>query len=116
MQNTVDHYFMTLREPERSCLLFLRSFILGFSENISEQRRNNTPFYYFHGRWLGFISYHPKTHEIYISFANGNRIEYPGLVSEGRKKMKILYIDPSCDIDVKTIGEILKLCTDLLKP
>lgn len=108
MQNSVDHYFNSLNEPYRSCLLFLRGFILGFSEKIEERRKNNTPFYYYDKKWFCFISYHPKTKEIYISFVNGQKIDHPKLVSEGRKKMKIFHVDPANDIDVKSLKTILK--------
>jgi hypothetical protein len=109
MQNSIDHYFNSLDEPYRSCLLFLRSFILRFSDKIEERRKNNTPFYYYAHKWLCFISYHPKSREIYISFVNGNKINHTKLVSEGRKKMKIFRIDPANDIDVKSLNAILKL-------
>ena len=111
MQSSVDHYFNALDEPERSCLLFLRSFILGFSERIEERRKNNTPFYYYNSKWLCFISYHPKSKEIYISFVNGNTLDHPKLLSEGRKKMKIFRVDPLNDIDVKSLDAILKAAT-----
>lgn len=108
MQSSVDNYFITLEEPQRSCLLFLRSFILGFSDRIEERRKNNTPFYYYDKKWFCFISYHPKTKIIYLSFVNGYRMEHPGLLSEGRKKMKIFYVDPARDIDVRVLEALLK--------
>ena len=113
MQNNVDHHFNSLPEPDRSCLLFLRKFILDFSDKISEQRKNNTPFYYYDKKSVCFISYHPKTRIIYLSFTNGNKIDHPKLLSEGRKKMKILYIDPSKDIEVKSLRTILKSASTL---
>lgn len=108
---SVEFYFDSLDEPERSCLLYLRSFLLTYSENITEQRKNNTPFYYWNKKWLGFISYNPKNKEIYISFANGYKIDHPKLLSEGRKNMKIFYVDPEKDVDVKSLKEILKALT-----
>lgn len=107
MQSSVDHYFNGLEEPYRSCLLYLRSFILDFSEQLTERRSNNTPFYYYDKKSICFISYHPKTKEIYISFVNGYRINHPKLVSEGRKKMKVFRIEPDTDIDQKNLKIIL---------
>lgn len=106
-QSSVDHYFESLAEPERSCLLFLRRFILDYSDTITEKRKFNTPFYYVNGKWMCFISYNPKIKEIYISFVDGFRIHHRQLVSEGRKKMKIFRVDASVDVDVKSLGEIL---------
>ena len=108
MPNNIDHFFNSLPEPDRSCLLFLRKFILDFSDKITEQRKNNTPFYYYNKKWLCFISYHPKTRIIYISFVDGNKIDHPKLLSEGRKKMKVFYVEASKNIDIKNLSAILK--------
>ncbi|PBQ31487.1 hypothetical protein CNR22_06820 [Sphingobacteriaceae bacterium] len=107
MQNSVDHYFNSLEEPFRSCLLYLRTFLLGFSDEISEKRSNNTPFYYYRKKSIGFISYDPKTKDIYFSFTNGHKIEHPKLASEGRRKMKIFKVDPEKDVDIDNLREIL---------
>ncbi|WP_317899493.1 DUF1801 domain-containing protein [Aurantibacillus circumpalustris] len=109
MAECVDHFFNAQDEPYRSCLLFLRSFILDFSERVEEQRKNNTPFYYYQKKWFCFISYDPKGKEIYISFVHGNKISHPTLLSEGRKKMKIFRIDAHEDIDIKSLEEILTM-------
>lgn len=108
MQEQIDNYFYSLNEPHKSCLLFLRKFILDHSDKITESRKFNTPFYYFNKKWLAFISYHPKTKVIYIAFVNGYLIDHPKLVSEGRKKQKVIYIDPEKDVDVKSLKTILK--------
>lgn len=113
MQESIDNYFITLEEPYQSCLLFLRQFILDHSSNITESRKFNTPFYYFNKKWLGFISYDHKSKIIYFAFANGYLIKHPKLVSEGRKKQKIFYVDAGKDIDVKNLEQILKLACKL---
>jgi len=112
MQESVDHYFNSLDEPERSCLLYLRKLLLSFSDKITEQRKFNTPFYYYNKKWLCFISYNPKIKEIYISFVNGYKINHLDLLSEGRKKMKILRINADKDIDVLSLSTILKLAVE----
>ena len=114
MQNRIDNYFISLPEPERSCLLFLRNFILEFSETITEKRKFNTPFYYSNGRWLCFVSYHPKTRKIYISFVNGFKMNHSKLFAEGRKKMKIFHVNAHEDIDIKSLKEILQLALDVI--
>ena len=112
-QSSVDNYFITLAEPERSCLLFLRQFILDFSNSITEKRKFNTPFYYVNTKWMSFLSFDPKTKEIYISFVDGFKMQHPQLVSEGRKKMKIFRIDAHKDVDVKSLKEILEKAVKL---
>jgi hypothetical protein len=107
--SSVDHYFETLAEPERSCLLFLRQFILDYSDAITEKIKFNTPFYYVNGKWMCFISYNPKLKEIYISFVDGFKMQHRHLVSESRKKMKIFRVDANEDVDVKSLNQILNL-------
>ena len=104
---SVQNFFHTLDEPYQGCLLFLRNFILESSRDISESWKFHTPFYYYRKKWIAFISYDPKTKIIYISFVDGAKISHPLLVSEGRKKMKIFYVNPEEDIDVKALEEIL---------
>ena len=108
MLQKANNPFVNSPEPDRSCLLYLRKFILDFSSDISESWKFNTPFYYFKGKWLCFISYDKKTSVIYVSMVNGNKITHPKLLSEGRKKMKIFYVDPEKDIDLKSLQFILE--------
>lgn len=69
----------------------------------------NTPFYYYKTKWFAFLSYHPKTHEIYIAFVKGSKVDHPKLLSEGRRQQKIYRIDPSKDINVKELKEIVEM-------
>lgn len=87
--------------------MFIRDYILGFDKEISEKWSFNTPFYYHKKKSVCFISWNPKNKIIYISFTNGYLLTHPKLLSEGRKKQKILYIDPEKDIDVATLKKIL---------
>ena len=109
MLNTLDNFFFTLEEPEKSCLLFVRQFILKHSIEISEHWKYNTPFYYYKGKWMCYISYHKKTKVIYIGFVQGHLITHKKLASEGRKIVKVFYLDAGEDIDVKSIATILNL-------
>lgn len=113
MQEQIDNYFYSLNEPQKSCLLFLRRFILDYSDKITESRKFNTPFYYYNKKWLAFISYDPKTNVIYIAFVKGNLMKHPKLVSEGRKQQKIFYVDPSKDVDIKSLKAILQEASKL---
>lgn len=115
MQEQIDNYFYSLNEPQKSCLLFLRRFILDHSDKITESRKFNTPFYYYNLKWLAFISYHPQTKIIYVAFVNGYLIDHPKLVSEKRKKQKIIYIDPEKDVDVRSLKKILNNACKLYK-
>ena len=115
MAEKANNPFAQLPEPDCSCLLYLRQFILQHSPHITEAWKFNTPFYYYKGRWLCFISYHKTTGVTYISIVNGGKIKHPKLVSEGRKKMKILYVDTQKDVDVKSLRQILDVAIKLFR-
>lgn len=86
--------------------MYLRHFLMKECD-LSESWKFNTPFYYYRKKWFAFISYHPKTHEIYISFVKGGQLESSNLISEGRKKMKIYRINPHENIDAEELKMII---------
>jgi hypothetical protein len=106
---SVDHFFLSIPEPQRSALLFLRNFLtreIGLDEHI----KFNTPFYNYKGKWFCYISYSAKRkHEIYIGFVKGFMVEFPKLENEGRKQVKIYRINPEKDIDVVALKKITAL-------
>lgn len=119
MLNALDDYFLNLPEPEQSCLLFLRQFILEFNKGISEHWHYHTPFYYYKGKWMCYISYQRKKRILYLGFVHGNKLRHKKLLSEGRKQIKVYYLDPAKDLDIKTLKAIFKeaiYCIDGLSP
>jgi hypothetical protein len=109
MLNTLDNYYLSLLEPEQSCLLFLRKYLLGFSPYMAEHWKYSTPFFYYKNKWLCYFSINKKTKQAYIGFVNGHKIKHAKLLSEGRKQIKVFYIDAEKDIDIKSLHAILKL-------
>lgn len=106
MNTSVADFFLTIPEPQRSEFVFLRRFLTEDC-GLEEAWKFNTPFYYFNGKWFAFISYNAaKQHELYVSFVRGNRIEHPGLLSEGRKQQRIYRIKSGEDIDVEALQVI----------
>lgn len=105
---SADNFFLSLDEPDKSCLLYLRDYIINFSDHITESWKNNTPFFYYNKKWMGFISYDRKTRIIYVSFTDGWQMSHKKLVSEGRKKAKIFHVKAERDIDIKSLGEIMR--------
>ncbi len=109
MEQSLDSFFLKIPEPQLSAFLFLRQFFKDELE-LEESWKFNTPFYYYKGRWFCYLSYNPKKkHEIYIGFVLGYLVEYPNLVSEGRKQIKIYRINAEKDIDVKALNKIVTL-------
>ena len=61
---------------------------------------------------LCYLYYSKKYKKHYVSFYHGDRLDYPELIQESRKKFKILLIDMEKDLPVdfilKMIDEVKK--------
>ena len=108
MLRPIDHYFMEKEEPDKSCLDYLRNYIVNFDEGISEEWKYSMPMYYYRGKMFCYLWIHKKLHLPYIGIVEGRRINHPDLVMEKRARMKILLIDPKKNIPVGKINSILK--------
>lgn len=107
MLRPIDRYFLEKEEPDKSCLLALRTFIPSLDEGITEEWKYRLPFFYYHGKMFCYLWTHKKFKQPYIGIVKGKEIDHPLLLLEKRAKMKILLIDPEVDLPVETIGEIL---------
>ena len=107
--NLIQEYFYKISEPERSILLFLRKKILESDPgNITETFSFGLPFFKYKKKMLCYFYFSKKHKKHYISFYHGDRLNYPELISEGRKKFKILLIDENTDLPVELILNIIE--------
>lgn len=113
MLRPIDNYFLNQEEPVKSCLQFLRKYILEYDENITEAWLYGMPFFYYKGKRCCYLWVHKKYKQPYIGIVDGNRIYNKELLTEKRTRMKTLLIDPYKDVPVKKIntvlGEVLSL-------
>jgi len=112
----IDNYFLHQEEPTRSCLLFLRQFILEKNSNIVEAWKYGMPFYCYNGKMICYLWVHKKYKQPYIGIVEGNRIHHPDLLVEKRARMKIFLIDPTRDLPLSKMNNILKSVLALYKP
>ncbi len=108
MLRDIDLYYQSKEEPNRSCLIALRDYILSFDEGIAHEWKYRMPMFTFKKKMLCYIRADQKTDKPYIGIVKGNEIEHPLLIKGSRKKMKILEISPDQDLPVNTIKEILE--------
>lgn len=107
--NPLQEYYFKIQEPERSILLYLRQQILASDpENITETLSFGLPFFKFKMKMLCYFYFSKKHRLHYLSFYHGDRVDHPLLLSEGRKKFKILLLDPEKDIPIDEIHSVLK--------
>ena len=104
----IDHYFLNHEEPTKTCLLFLRQFILDKDSRIAEAWKYGMPFYTYNGKMFCYLWVHKKYHQPYVGIVEGKRIDHPDLLVEKRARMKILLIDPTKDLPIRKIDTILK--------
>jgi len=113
MLRDIDNYFLNKDEPVKGCLLFLREFITGFDNNITEAWKYGMPFYCYKGKMFCYLWVDKKTHNPYLGIVDGNKIDHPLLVIEKRARMKTIQFDARQDIPVDTITEILGMALAL---
>ena len=115
MLRPIDNYFLQKDEPVKSCLQFLREFILTQDDNITEGWKYGMPFYFYRGKRFCYLWTHKKYHQPYIGIVDGKSISHEDLIIEKRARMKILLIDPTKDIPIKKLNDIFKEMTALYK-
>lgn len=106
MQN-LDHFYLTESEPNKSCLLALRSLILVQDEHVTETRKYGMPCFCYKKKMFCYLWIDKKTDEPYILFVEGKHLDHPKLEAGSRSRMKIFRVNPNKDIPIKIIKEIL---------
>ena len=115
--NPIQEYFFRIEEPQRSTLLFLRKKILESDQkHITETLSFGLPFIKYKKKMLCYFYYSKKHKKHYLSFYHGDRLDHPELISEGRKKFKILLIDENADLPLDFILKILDEVKQYIKP
>ena len=108
MLRPIDQFYLHLDEPERSCLQFVRTYILGMDKQITESWKYGMPFFCYKGKMACYLWVHKKYQQPYLGIVEGRKIEHPDLLQEKRAKMKILLLDPNRDLPMKKIQGLLK--------
>lgn len=111
----LDNFYHRLTEPHRSVFIALREIILSIDTNITPEWKYKLPFFYYKGKMFCYLWYHKKYKQAYIGLVDGYKIDYPDLIVEGRKRMKIYLVDSEKDIDIKEIRKILNLAILITK-
>jgi hypothetical protein len=110
-----DNFYLQQPEPIRSCLLALREIILSQDKQISTAWKYSMPFFCYKGKMFCYLWIHKKHKVPYLGIVEGKRLSHPNLVLENRSRMKIMLLDPTRDLPIKTIKAILKEALNLYK-
>ena len=115
MLSPLDDFYARLDEPCKSCLSFLRTYILEMDDRIQESWKYGMPFFYYKKKMFCYLWIHKKYRKPYLGIVNGKKIEDPDLILEKRAGMKILLLDPKKNLPIKKIARILKKARSLYK-
>jgi hypothetical protein len=113
MNRIVDNYYLSKEEPNKSCLLALRSIILKQNEAVTETQKWGMPCFCFKKKMFCYLWTDKKTEEPYILMVEGKYLDHSKLEEGNRSRMKILRVDPNKDLPIKTIENILQKALDL---
>ncbi len=110
-----DNYFLQQEEPVKSCLFFLRDYILSYEKGISEGWQYRMPFYFYNGKRFCYLWIQKKNQLPYVGIVDGKLIDHPDLIQEERTRMKIFLIDPLKDVPIKTLRSVLHAALKIQK-
>jgi len=111
----LQNYYQNKIEPNKSCLLALRTIILNQDKNITETRKWGMPCFCYKKKMFCYLWTDKKTDEPYILMVEGKYLDHPELEEGDRTRMKIFRVNPNKDIPVKTIERILQNALALYK-
>jgi hypothetical protein len=115
MIQELDTYYLKKNEPNKSCLLALRSIILTEDANVSETRKYGMPCFCYRKKMFCYLWTHKKTDEPYILFVEGKHLHHPQLEEGNRSRMKIFRVNPNDDLRIETIQLLLNSALDLYR-
>jgi len=115
MTDKLHNYYLDKEEPNKSCLLALRSIILKQDLNIIETQKYGMPCFCYGKKMFCYLWTDKKTAAPYILFVEGKYLNHSKLEEGSRSRMKILTIDPDKDLPIKTIEDILQKALDLYR-
>ena len=114
-QPDIENYYLKKEEPNKSCLLALRSLILKQDPNISETQKWGMPCFCFKKKMFSYLWTDKKTNEPYILFVEGKYLNHPELEEGNRSRMKIYRVNANQDLPITTIELLLNSALNLYK-
>lgn len=115
MNNQRNHYYLSKEEPNRSCLLALRSIVLEQDRDITETVKYGMPCFCFKKKAFCYLWTDKKTNKPYLLMVEGKHLDHPALETGDRSRMKIFRVDPDEDLPLTTIRLILDQALELYR-
>tara|TARA_R110000868_G_scaffold124959_3_gene330057 strand:+ start:21295 stop:21657 length:363 start_codon:yes stop_codon:yes gene_type:complete len=110
-----DNFYLKTQEPNKSCLLAMRSLVLSHDIAITETIKYGMPCFCYNGKAFCYLWVDKKSNEPYFLMVEGQYLHHPQLEIGNRSRMKILRVNASKDLPIATIHLILNQALDLYK-
>lgn len=111
----LDNFYLQHDEPIKGTLLALRDIILQQDKEVTNAWKYGMPFFCYKGKMFCYLWLHKKHKQPYIGIVEGKRFDEPFLIQENRSRMKIMLFDPSKDLQLQTIENILQKAINFYK-
>jgi uncharacterized protein YdhG (YjbR/CyaY superfamily) len=115
MIQEIENFYLDKKEPNKSCLLALRSIILRQDSNITETVKYGMPCFCYKKKMFCYLWTDKKTEEPYILMVEGKHLNHSGLEQGKRSRMKIFRINPNIDLPLRTIEKLINAALDLYR-
>jgi hypothetical protein len=113
MHPDLESFYLRQSEPNKSCLLALRSIILAADTQVNETRKYGMPCFCYGRKMFCYLWIDKTTNKPYILMVDGNYLNHDFLEKGDRSRMKIFRIDPEKNLPIRKIklvlGDALKL-------
>lgn len=115
MTRELDNFYLNKSEPNRSCLLALRSIILDQDTQVTETMKYGMPCFCYKKKMFCYLWTDKKTNEPYLLFVEGKHLDHPQLETGSRSRMQIFRVDPNNDLPIRVIRKLLNAALDLYR-
>ncbi len=115
MSEQLHNFYLSQKEPNKACLLALRSIILKQDQHITETQKYGMPCFCYKKKMFCYLWTDKKTYKPYILMVEGKLLEHPELEAGERSRMKVFRVDPDKDLPIGTIEHLLQKALDLYR-
>ena len=115
MAEDLHDYYLSKKEPNKSCLLALREIILGQDTDVIETQKWGMPCFCYRKKVFCYLWTDKKTDRPYLLMVEGKHLDHPGLEKGGRARMKAFSVDPDRDLPIDILVNILQQALDLYR-
>lgn len=111
----LSSFYLDKPEPNKSCLMAMRSIVLGYDADIKETKKYGMPCFCYRGKPFCYLWTDKKSSDPYFLMVDGNKLTHPDLESGDRSRMKILRVNPKEDLPITKINLIMNRALQLCK-